>query len=346
MACRTAEKYSAETAEGKKYLKEIRRMQMKKLICLVISMMNIISCMVYASEILIETEQGTKSVEAIVSEGVTMVPARAYVEALGLDMIWLRKMQTLIFWDNGLVVRTKAGEKSYRLNGIDETMQNAPEIKKGQYYLPLRPICEAIGAEVLWEEATKTTKVQYQILQKEPEALSDADCFYYQSQEDWAFENRGSGYCWVCCYAMAISRATGQQVTPTMVAEYNKSHGSSGAFMQHNGIATNFGVQFAQAIDSDSGYFEQYDSWKGATYLKVENDEQAIAAIKEALDKHPQGVMVRYTVSPHTLLAVGYEGDTIYFHEPAYADGKNVTFEETCLKHYQISQFDFLQVIE
>ena len=115
--------------------------------------------------------------------------------------------------------------------------------------------------------------------------------------------------------------------------------------MQHANVIAEFGVSFTSALNDTSSYFAKYDSWRGATYIKAENNEQAVAALKEALDKNPQGVMVRFTVYPHTLFAVSYSGDTIYFNEPAYDDGASIPFEKTCLKKYKLSDLDYLQVI-
>ena len=86
------------------------------------------------------------------------------------------------------------------------------------------------------------------------------------------------------------------------------------------------------------------------------SDAVAAAAIREALALHPEGVMVRYADFPHTMVAVGYSGDTILFNDPAptsssaYSEtGKynGVPFEKTCVakKGFRLADLTFIQAI-
>ena len=301
---------------------------------------------------------------ALSVNGSTMIPVRALSEILGMELIWLENVQTVVLWNDDTELRAQINNTNAYINSEPVTLSQAPEIIDGYTYLPLRNVAEAANAQVVWNEESNGVDVFVgsraaymdmnvqnlsvdtagQAATQAQNDVSGGKVFYSQPQDEWGFANNGSGYCWVCAYAMAISSATGREVTPPRGAAVNERSGS-GSYMQHGNVVSEFGVSFASALDESSAYFERYDSWRGATYIKASDDSEAIAAIKEALDKNPQGVMVRYTIYPHTLFAVGYSGDTIYFHEPAYEDGAAVTFDQTCLKNYKISDLDYLQAI-
>lgn len=304
---------------------------------------------------------GLETVEidnSVLVNGSAMVPVRVLSDALGFELIWLGNLQTVVMWNDTVEFRAQLNSVSAQINAQPVELVEAPVLIDSCTYLPLRNVAEAACAKVVWNadsnnidvyldkpENTNNGTSNENMETGEKAGLIEGKPFYSQRQSEWGFENNGSGYCWVCAYAMAITAATDKVVTPKMVAEVNARSGS-GAYMQHGNIMAEFGLSFCSAVNTSSQYFDRYDGWRGATYIKAENDEEAIAALKEALDLNPQGVMVRYTVYPHTLLAVSYSGDTIYFHEPAYQDGEAVTFDRTCLKKYKISDFDFLQAIE
>ncbi len=183
--------------------------------------------------------------------------------------------------------------------------------------------------------------------------------YYFQNQDEFALPSFGSGYCWTCSYAMLISNVVGYEVTPTDVAAVNSSNGSSGAYCHHLKIADEFGVKFVSALDTKSLYYKGRDSVSGGTYIEnpTKDDVITIAAIKEALDLHPEGIMVRYADFPHTMVAVGYDGDIILFNDPAGAASGTysstgryhaVPFSETCvaMKGFSISDVTFIQAIE
>lgn len=282
----------------------------------------------------------------------TMVPIREIADALGLSIIWFSDTQSLVLWNDDFEFRAKIDSADAKINDKSITLAQPPCLKNGLTYLPLRSVSEVVNAEVKWDSKTGNidiypkTESKAELLDGLKEKLAEGKkIFYSQRQPEWGFENGGSGYCWVCAYAMALTETLGEVITPDMVAEVNKKSGS-GAFMQHGNIAEEFGISFTPAIDETSEYFKKYESWKGATYINAETDEQAVEALKEALDKNPQGIMVRYTVYPHTLYAVGYSGDEIYFNEPAYESSEYVTFEQTCLKKYNLRDMDFIQAIK
>ena len=170
--------------------------------------------------------------------------------------------------------------------------------------------------------------------------------YYYQSQPDMELENNGKGYCWVCSYAMLLSNVTGVKVTPIDVANVNIMNGFSGNFMFHSAIVDKYGCEFVPALPEGSPYLVSYnEKQRGDTVILTDSDASVIAALKQALDLHPAGVLVRFDGFPHTMLAVGYEGDTIYYNEPGLANAEHVTFSQTCLSKYKLTDITFIQAI-
>ena len=188
--------------------------------------------------------------------------------------------------------------------------------------------------------------------------IQNGHTFYYQSEPAWGFPGNGSGYCWVCSYAMLLNDTVGD-VTPRDVAKVNEELGVSGNFCYHTAIVNEFDAKFVPALSTDSEYFERYDAGKGATYINnpEEEDEVAVAALKEALKRNPAGVLVRFDKRyPHTVVAVGFEGDTIYFNDPANKNGGvnvsgmngKIPFENIYpgYKGVPISELSFIQAIK
>ena len=115
-------------------------------------------------------------------------------------------------------------------------------------------------------------------------------------------------------------------------------------------------MKFTPALSSESEYYGGYDSSRGAT--KINNpdcdDDVVRLALKEALELHPEGVMVRYEIYPHTMLAVKYEDGIVYFNDPMrtdydykeYSNKECVTFDQTCLRAYKLSDIEFIQALK
>ena len=299
----------------------------------------------------------------VVEDGRTLVPIRPIANEMGLVLVWMSEDQTASLWNDDTMVRLKINSSEMEVNGDIVALDTAPTIINDQTYMPVRAILEAFGAQVdlvgndLWiqyapyarddEFLNPAAQAAEQAALPENKAVKQSGKFFYsQPQSDWGFENNGRGYCWVCSYAMLISNVKGEVVTPAAVAAFNREGGGSGSYMRsHTGVVERFGVSFAPALAETSPYFARYEDWRGGTYLNVSSDQDVINALKEALDRNPAGVIVRYNGYPHSMVAVGYEGDTIYYNEPAYLDSEWVTFEQTCLKNYSLSDITFIQAI-
>lgn len=314
--------------------------------------------------------------DPIVVDGTTLVEVRPLAEALGASVTWSANTRSVklttskvgIVLEMGLDIMTKSDMSAAEDDDFENIqLAEAPVLIDDVAYVPVRNVAEALGAELDWDDesgaillATNGYKYSSQPAASPAASFKDESghTFFFQNQSDWAFPNYGSGYCWTVSYAMLISDVTGKLVTPVDVAAVNEEQGASGAYCYHWDIADAFGVKFVSALDEDSPYYGGRDSNSGGT--KVDNPDEdedtAIAALKEAIDLHPEGVMVRYASYPHTMVAVGYVGDTILFNEPMrtsseYLDSSskcNVPFEETCVgvRGISIAEITFIQALE
>ncbi len=275
-----------------------------------------------------------------------LVPIRMVAEAMECEVGWDAETQ-------GVLISNDTSNLTLRIDHADMKVANnsgesvvlldvAPILIEDTTYLPLRMVVEALGGNVLWDNGT--TYIDYTVADElevnyvEPVHNPDEHTFYFQNEARFNLPESGAGYCWVCSYAMVLSDVMGYPITPVDVAAVNLEYSSSGAYCYHYQIVSKFGAKFVPAVDTASPYYAGYDQYFGATYLNLPDEQAAVNALKEALDRNPAGILVRFeAVSPHTMVAIGYEGNTIYFNETIpYGNGysdtsiyRNIPFDQT-----------------
>lgn len=90
--------------------------------------------------------------DAIIQNGVTLVPLRGVFETLGATVSWNAKDKTITAKNSTKTVWLKVGSKKAKINGQALTVSVAPIIKSGTTLVPLRFISEALGATVSWDQ--------------------------------------------------------------------------------------------------------------------------------------------------------------------------------------------------
>ena len=291
----------------------------------------------------------------IIEEGRTLVQIRPIAEAMGLEIEYEPFDATVILSDGKTETRFSVGSDILYVDGKKQKMDVKMAVKDDYTFIPVRYLAEPFGYEITYDAETKTVGVGI------PKALRLAELrekirtgsgkypstYYSQSQEEIGFENGGKGYCWVCSYAMLLSDVTGNKVTPADIADINENNGYSGSYMSgHNSLVSLFGCRIVPALSESSPYFESFGTLnRNETKLAVETDEDAYNALKEALDNFPQGVIARFEAYPHSMVAVGYDDENIYFNDPGIKNGEHKTLAETCLKNYKLSDISYIQAI-
>lgn len=100
-----------------------------------------------------------------VKNGRTYLPLRFVGNAIGIDnnnIWWDAATKTATLKKDNTIVQVKIGSKSLLVNGVAVgSMDVAPEIKDGFTMLPIRPVVEAFGAQVDWDQTTQTATVSF-----------------------------------------------------------------------------------------------------------------------------------------------------------------------------------------
>ncbi len=100
-------------------------------------------------------------------EGRSLLPIKWVAEPLGADVSWNAVDRKVTISLNGMILELWVGKSQARVNGalvaIDTTNGKVvPVIVSGRTMLPVRFVAEQLGADVQWEQATKTITITYQ----------------------------------------------------------------------------------------------------------------------------------------------------------------------------------------
>ncbi|GEM_PF-3246468 len=98
--------------------------------------------------------------KGVIVDSRTMVPVRGVTEQLGFDVAWDADTKTATFTKDVLVIKMTAGEKSFYVNELPITPDVPQAIINDRFMLPLRAMCETIGADVDWDGDTKTANIK------------------------------------------------------------------------------------------------------------------------------------------------------------------------------------------
>ncbi|MBE7052939.1 MAG: hypothetical protein E7391_01535 [Ruminococcaceae bacterium] len=138
---------------------------MKKLLCLVLSILMVVSCFsfnVFAEteiKVIVNGNTLTMDQNPIIVEGRTLVPLRAIFEALGATVEWDDATKTASGKLSEKTVSLQINNTVAKVNGKDVTLDVPAQIVNSRTLVPVRFISESLGANVGWEDATKTVTV-------------------------------------------------------------------------------------------------------------------------------------------------------------------------------------------
>lgn len=98
----------------------------------------------------------------VIVNGSTLVPLRGIFEALGAEVNWDEKTQTVTAVKGSVTVVLKIGSGVATKNGTMVRLDQPPQLVNGSTMVPIRFVSEALGANVTWDEATKTVNITTQ----------------------------------------------------------------------------------------------------------------------------------------------------------------------------------------
>ncbi len=92
-----------------------------------------------------------------IESGTTFVPVRFVSEAIGADVGWDGK--NVDIKGGGTSIRLTIGSRTAYVNGKSRTLAAKPHIISDRTYIPVRNICEILGAEVKWLDGYRTVYI-------------------------------------------------------------------------------------------------------------------------------------------------------------------------------------------
>lgn len=97
----------------------------------------------------------------IIDNGRTLVPLRAISEAMGATVDWNSATRTITLYSGSKKIVLTIDSKKATINGKDYNIEAPPKIINGRTIIPLRFISEAFGAQVSWNESSRTISITY-----------------------------------------------------------------------------------------------------------------------------------------------------------------------------------------
>lgn len=100
--------------------------------------------------------------DPIAESGRTLVPLRAIFEAFGAEVSWDQATQSVTAVKGDTTIKLTLGSTAAYKNGTLITLDVPAKALNGRTLVPVRFIGESFGAEVGWDQATKTVIITYQ----------------------------------------------------------------------------------------------------------------------------------------------------------------------------------------
>ena len=97
---------------------------------------------------------------AVIENGTTLVPIRSIFEALQAKVDWNQNTQIVTAVKNNLTLLLQVGSPIAYRNGQPISLQVPAKIMENSTMVPLRFVSESLGAEVVWDELSKTVVIQ------------------------------------------------------------------------------------------------------------------------------------------------------------------------------------------
>lgn len=102
------------------------------------------------------------STKPLINEGAILVPVRSLLDALGASLVWNRENRTISAKLNDQSIKLSIGSTNALVNEQKVLLDQAPLIKDGTTFVPLRFIGESFGQVVLWNAKTHTATITTQ----------------------------------------------------------------------------------------------------------------------------------------------------------------------------------------
>jgi len=95
----------------------------------------------------------------VIENGRTLVPLRAIFEALGATVDWNQSTQTVTAVKDDITISLTIGSSILTRNGQNITLDVPAQLVGGRTLVPARAVAESFGAEVGWDQPTRTVTI-------------------------------------------------------------------------------------------------------------------------------------------------------------------------------------------
>ena len=95
----------------------------------------------------------------VIDQGRVLVPYRAIAEALGADISWDQETRTVTLSLGENKIQLKTGSSTALVNDQPANLEMPARTINERTYVPLRFISQSLGAEVNWDDETKTVSI-------------------------------------------------------------------------------------------------------------------------------------------------------------------------------------------
>ena len=175
---------------------------MKKLVTLVLALgLAVIGQAAYAAEPAINVVAEGVQIEFSEADGYglpfvdknnrTQLPLRKCLESLGAEVKYEAESQKITVSQGDNTAVLQVGSAVLMVNGEETIMDTEPTIKDGRTYLPIRPVAEAIGYQLSWQEDNKMVVIAAELSAEKAEIVDLSE--YLQananSLQTWAIFN-------------------------------------------------------------------------------------------------------------------------------------------------------------
>lgn len=128
---------------------------------------------------------------AVIIDSRTLVPLRAIFEAMGAKVSWQADTQKITAeFADGKTVIMFVNNKAGVVNGNAFNMDVAPKIINDRTMVPVRAVAEAVGADVTWDDATRTVNISSYVIGGDGTGSNDSSDKDESSNSD---DNQNSG---------------------------------------------------------------------------------------------------------------------------------------------------------
>ncbi|WP_352400989.1 stalk domain-containing protein [Anaerotignum sp.] len=95
--------------------------------------------------------------QPIIVDGYTLVPVRGALEAMGVQVVWNEKDQSVLLSKDGKEAKLVIGEKNFV--GSKEQLETPAQMIGGSTMIPLRAVVECFEGKVAWNGENKTVSI-------------------------------------------------------------------------------------------------------------------------------------------------------------------------------------------